>query len=101
MLRAIDKIERFVAGMSFDEFEADERTADAVILNIEVIGESAKKVTRDIQNLHPHVPWAQMRGMRNLIAHNYAGVELRFVWHVASVDIHELKPQIQHILDTL
>jgi len=101
MLQAIDKIGRFVDGMSFEDFAGDERTTDAVIRNLEIIGEAANHVPSDIQNLNPNVPWARMRGMRNIIAHNYAGVELRFVWHAATVDIHELKSQILDILENL
>lgn len=63
MLHAIDKIERFVDGMSFEDFIADERTADAVIHNVEIIGEAAHNVPEDIKTLNPHVPWAKMRGM--------------------------------------
>lgn len=99
MLRAIEKIERYVESMTFEDFEADERTADAVIRNIGIIGEAANHVPEEIQEAYPDIAWSPMSGMRNIIVHDYAGVELRYVWGTVQQNIPLLKVQLQTIID--
>ncbi len=73
----------FVAGMSRDDFLADKRTQQAVILSLIVLGEAATKVMDrypDFANAHAQVPWRNMRGMRNRIAHGYFDIDLEVVW---------------------
>jgi uncharacterized protein with HEPN domain len=73
----------FTKGMSQDEFLADKRTQQAVIMSLIVLGEAATKVMDrypDFANAHAQVPWRNMRGMRNRIAHGYFDINLGLVW---------------------
>ena len=83
MRESMQKIARYIAGMDLAGFLADEKTVDAVVRNVEIIGEASKQVPESFKSAHPEVPWAQMAGMRNRIVHDYAGVDLELVWNVA------------------
>ncbi|WP_395746199.1 DUF86 domain-containing protein [Prosthecobacter sp.] len=73
MRESMQKIARYVAGMDRAAFLADEKTVDAVVRNVEIIGEASKQLPDDFRACHPQVPWTQMAGMRNRIVHDYAG----------------------------
>ena len=75
MIECIGKVERYIAGIDFESFSADERTVDAVIRNVEIIGEAARYVPAEIQERYPQVPWRSMRGSRNRLVHDYPGVD--------------------------
>lgn len=70
ILESISRIRRYVAGMDYDAFLADERTCDAVVRNVEIIGEASKQVPEDFKRAHVKLPWQQMAGMRNRIVHD-------------------------------
>jgi uncharacterized protein with HEPN domain len=97
MREAMQKIARYVAGMDRDAFLADERTVDAVVRNVEIIGEAAKQLPEEFKMLHPLVPWAQMAGMRNRIVHDYAGVDLELVWEVVKRSLPDLERKIAEL----
>jgi uncharacterized protein with HEPN domain len=100
MLQAAHKIEQYVDGMTYDEFEVDERTADAVIRNLGIVGEAANHVPEDIQKEHSNIAWSQIRGMRNVVIHEYSGIELRVIWDTVQQHLPQLIIHLQHILDT-
>ena len=81
MLTAIDKVERFTAGMDRDSFQQDEKTVDAV-RNLEILGEAARQMPEDFAARHPAVPWRQIAGLRNRIMHDYIGLDLALIWQV-------------------
>lgn len=87
---AMRKVSNYVEGMNLANFMADEKTVDAVVRNISVIGEAAKHLPEDFKDLHPEIPWAQMAGMRNRIVHDYAGVDLEIVWRVITEAMPDL-----------
>ncbi len=91
---AMQKIARYTAGMDVTAFLADEKTADAVVRNIEIIGEASKQLPEDFKSVQPQVPWAQMAGMRNRIVHDYAGVDLELVWDVVTKALPTLEKKI-------
>jgi len=84
--------------MTYDDFCADERTADAVIRHIEIIGEAARHVPSNVQARHLHVPWRHMRDMRNALIHDYADVSLSIAWDTAQHDLPPLVPLITEML---
>ena len=69
ILVAIEKIERFTAGMDYEEFAADDKTVDAVLRNFEVIGEATKNIPAEIRHEHSDLPWSEMAGMRDKLIH--------------------------------
>jgi uncharacterized protein with HEPN domain len=87
---AMRKVSTYVEGMDLAAFMADEKTVDAVVRNISVIGEAAKQLPENFKERHPEIPWAQMAGMRNRIVHDYAGVDLEIVWRVITEAMPDL-----------
>jgi len=73
----------------------------AVVRQIEVIGEAAKNISRDIRAHHPEVPWKEITAMRNILIHEYFQVDLSILWKSATEDIPNLKSQIQRIIKNL
>jgi len=98
ILDAIEKIGRYTEGMDFGSFEGDSKTIDAVVRNFTVIGEAARTVPHRIRERHAEIPWEEMRGMRNLIIHDYAEVSPRIVWDTLRSDLPPLIPLLRGVL---
>jgi uncharacterized protein with HEPN domain len=82
-------------------FEKNQQVQDAVVRNIEIIGEAVRHIDRTAPGFieqHPELPWAQMRGMRNVIIHQYFAVDLKILWTTATEDLPRLKRQIDQLL---
>ena len=99
MLDAIGRIRRYTVGLSFSEFQSDRKTVDAVLYNFAVIGEAARHVPLEIESAYPLDPLSDMRAMRNVIIHDYPGVDLRVVWDTVMGDLPALVPILDSILD--
>ena len=80
--------------MSYSEWLKDEKTIDAVVKNIEVIGEAASRLPVEIQEKFPDVPWALMKQMRNILAHEYFGIDLDIIWKTIQNDLPLLKKRL-------
>ena len=96
---AMAKIRRYTEGLDFEDFAANDMVVDAVARNLGVIGEAARNVPDDIKQGHPQVPWSRMIGLRNLVVHEYFGIDLRIVWEIVRVNIPETRPVIEAILE--
>lgn len=102
MLAAIDRIQGYTTGLDLEAFHADTRTQDAVIRNLEVIGEAARNVQQNDPGFvaeHPEVPWSVVYRMRNALSHGYADIDLTTVWNTAKADLPPLKAQLAVLLD--
>ena len=80
-------------------FSSNEMAIDAVIRNVQVIGEAARHIPEDVQTRYPDVDWIGMRGMRNILVHQYGSVRLDAVWGVVRQDIPAVLPRLRAILD--
>ena len=98
ILGAIAAIQRYTAGMSLDGFSADDRTVDAVMHNIMVLGEAAAGVPDEVARRYPSIPWDKMRAIRNVVVHMYFGIQKDILWQTIQVDIPPLIPVFQRIL---
>lgn len=98
MLEAIEKIKLYLAGMSREEFERDSKTIDAVLRNLEVIGEASKGVPEAIRNLNPRIEWRQIAGLRDVLIHHYFGVNLDIVWDILENELDELEQNLRSML---
>jgi uncharacterized protein with HEPN domain len=96
---AIDRILVYTASHSLESFRADRMTIDAVVRNLEVIGEAARHVDAETAARLPDVPWQDMRGLRNLLIHEYFGVSTSIVWETISRDLRPVREAIQRALD--
>jgi len=81
----------YVAGADENEFRGNTQKQDAIIRPIEIIGEATLHLSDDTRQAIPQLPFRRMRGMRNVIAHDYAGVNLQIVWEVATIHVPELR----------
>lgn len=94
IIEAINKIERYTHGIDFAIWLKDEKSIDAVIRNLEVIGEAASHLPTEIQEQYKDVPWGMMKGIRNILAHEYFGVDLEIVWKTVKEDLPNLKKRL-------
>ena len=93
---AIDKIQDFVRGDTKDSFAKDTKTFDAVIRNLEVIGEAAKQIPDDVRSKFTDVPWKEICGLRDVLIHQYFGVEAETLWDIVQNELPPLKRQIEN-----
>ncbi len=91
ILTAIADVAEFTGGMSYETFAADKKTVNAVIRSLEVLGEAAKHIPTSFRRRNPDIPWSKMAGMRDVLIHDYMGVDLKTVWKVAQERLPELK----------
>ena len=91
MLTAIRKIERYAAGLDQESFRQDEKTVDAVVRNLEILGEAASQMSEEFAAEYPDVPWRQITGLRNRIVHDYFGLDLEIIWQVIRHDLMPLR----------
>ncbi|MCO6040332.1 HepT-like ribonuclease domain-containing protein [Thermococcus alcaliphilus] len=98
ILNSIEKIKRYTVGMAFRDFIRDEKTIDAVLRNLEVIGEAAKNIPKEIQQKYPQIPWKEIAGMRDRLIHAYFGVDLEIVWHTITSDLPKLESELSKII---
>jgi len=98
ILEAIESIEKFVKGMSFDKFIKDDKTSSAVVRKFEIIGEATKWVSNEIKQKYPQIPWKEMAGMRDRLIHLYFGVDYKLVWETIKKRIPTIKPLMKEIL---
>ena len=98
IIEAIEKILSYVEGMAFDEFVDDPKTIDAVIRNITVIGEAARNVPEEVVNRHPSLPWREMQDIRNVVVHEYFGVDNNVVWDTLQRNLPPLLPELKRLI---
>lgn len=101
ILESIDRIERFCEGYDFARFSTDEKTSEAVIRQLEVIGEAITHLEQDFKQQYPDIPWGDITGMRNHLIHEYWDVNLEDVWQTVIEDVPVLKQEIKKIVATL
>jgi len=100
ILQCCGKVERYTAGMTQAQFLGDERTFDAVIRNLEVIGEAAKNIPEEARQNLPQIEWRKIAGMRDWLAHAYFGIDADIVWDVVANKISLLKSAIENFQES-
>ena len=98
MLLAARKVCHFIQNITMEQFQADELTQNAVMRQIQIVGEAARKISFEYQQLHREVPWQGIIGMRNRLVHEYFRIIPEIVWDVAKKDIPELIPIVEPLV---
>jgi uncharacterized protein with HEPN domain len=101
IIRLIRRIESAIRKMSEKEFFEHDIITDGILRNLELIGEVSTKTSNDLRSAYPHVQWREMIDMRNILIHNYFGVDLNIVWETIHADLPELKAQMEAIAKQL
>lgn len=101
MLEATERIERYVAGMDQPAFLADEKTSDAVVRNLEILGEAAAHVPDDFRASTSELEWPRIVGLRNRVVHGYFAVDLELVWRIVVSDLPALASRLRTLRDSL
>jgi uncharacterized protein with HEPN domain len=99
ILAAGEKVIRYTSGLSFDEFVADDKTFDAVVRNLQIIGEASARVPTETRSRYPDVPWAEIVGFRNIVVHYYFGVDETIIWRIVESQLVPLMEQVRKILE--
>jgi uncharacterized protein with HEPN domain len=98
ILEAAGRIRSYTEGMSLAELRADKKTTDAVVRNLEVIGEAIKKLPAEVRDRHPDVPWKKIAGLRDILIHEYFGIDLDIIWDVVDTKLPALAERVAEIL---
>lgn len=98
ILAAINRVNRYTKGKTYEDLLADDMMYYAVVKNIEIMGEAANMLTPEFQTAHPETPWKMVKGMRNYIVHEYFQIDSAVVWDVVSKELLTLQQQITHYL---
>lgn len=101
ILEAIADIETFTAGIDFAAFQQNREKVLAVVKAIEILGEAVKKISEDIRSRYPEIPWKAIAGMRDVLVHEYWGIDLNVVWATVQEGIPPLKIVIREIQEEL
>ena len=98
MLEAIEKVHRYVSGLDLERFLKDDLVIDAVVRNLEVIGEAAKHLPSNLRERYTGIDWRRVIGFRNIVIHEYFDVDARIVWTIATQQLQALKEVLQAML---
>lgn len=99
ILESIDWIDKYILGLNFDDFSSNRMIMDAVIRNLEIIGEAAGKVSKEEQRRYEQLPWRKMIGIRNFLIHEYASVDAEIVWDTVKLRLPEIRPLIMKAIE--
>lgn len=98
ILEAVRRVEKYTKGLTFENFSKSNLVVDGVVRNLEIIGEAVKNVPVQVKDKYPEVEWKKIAGLRDILAHEYFGIDLEVVWDIVKRKVPTLKTQISFIL---
>lgn len=94
---SVNRIQSYISGLNLDSFLENHMVQDAIVRQLEVIGEATKKISQDFRDQHQDIPWKDMAAMRDKLIHDYIEVDFKMVWNTATIDI----PELERLLEAL
>ena len=94
IISAMEHIERYIKDIDFPSFKSNQMIIDAVVRNLEIIGEASKNIPPDIRNSAPEIEWRKMAGLRDRMIHDYMNVDLNIIWDIITLNLPETKPKL-------
>jgi uncharacterized protein with HEPN domain len=98
IIQAIAKIQRYTAGISFQQFSKDEKAVDAVVRNLEVIGEAVKRIPDEMRQKDQAIDWKKIAGLRDILIHEYFGIDTEIIWDIVQNKLPSLEQSIRGML---
>ena len=98
ILQAVDRIQTYLQDYNFEKLSSDNRTIDAVVRNLEVIGEAVKHIPMEVRNSRPEIEWKKIGALRDILAHEYFGIDLEIIWDVVKNKLPGFAEQVKKIL---
>ncbi len=95
---AAKRIEKYVRGFTLEKLKKDSLTVDAVVRNLEIIGEAAKSIPANVKEKYPNIEWKKIAGLRDILVHEYFGIDLEVLWDIIENKLPLLKKQIKRVL---
>jgi len=99
MIESIAKIQKYTEGMDYEAFSRSDLVTDAVVRNFEIIGEASNHMPEEVRSKYPDIPWSKMKGMRNLVIHEYFGVDYSIIWKTIESALPSLKEKIEKVVE--
>ncbi len=99
ILESINRIENYVKDMEYDVFAGNNMVIDAVLRNLEIIGEASRHIPDDIKFKYANIPWRKIIGLRNIVIHEYFGVDLENIWKIIKENIPSIKPYLERMVE--
>lgn len=98
IIEATNRIEKYTKGLVLEKFKKDDLTIDGVIRNLEIIGEAVKNIPADVKDKHPDIEWKKIAGLRDILAHEYFGIDIDILWDIIENKLPDLKKEISRLL---
>lgn len=98
VIDSVDLVEGYIRGKTFEDFASSSLLQDGVLRRIEIIGEAVKNISDETKEKHPDIPWKRIAGTRDVLTHEYFGVNLDRIWKTAEEDLPPLKKQMQNLM---
>ncbi|MBI5753651.1 DUF86 domain-containing protein [Candidatus Peregrinibacteria bacterium] len=98
---SINHIEKYIASFSYEQFSKNSQLQDAVVRRLEIIGEATKNLPEEFRKKYPEIPWKLMAGTRDVMSHEYFGIDFIMIWNIIKKELPELKIKIFNLLESL
>jgi uncharacterized protein with HEPN domain len=101
MFEATRRILSYTKGLDYTAFQQDFKTQDAVLRNLEILGEAAKHIPAEVSTQYPNLPWREMAGTRDRLIHHYFGVNLDVVWGIVQMELPDVVTELEVLLENI